>query len=212
MGEESPEKLWIRPPDPFSFVPEKWEVWKHRYRRYLNVSGQAERPDEEKIDLMIYLMGERGEQIFNQFLIRPKTLDQLLKEFDKYFQPKRIGCSRFKFNRRVQADGETIENFVTDLQNLANDCDYGNMRDVLVRDRIIAGMRDEQLSERLQLEDSITLEETLKIINKMSQSKSLVPKNPVRSVYQSSYHLTIQGFQEVSSSTYENQVYHIIFL
>ena len=43
------------------------------------------------------------------------------------------------------------------LYELADNCDYGDLRDEMIRDRIVVGIRDTNLSERLQLDSGLTL-------------------------------------------------------
>ena len=40
--------------------------------------------------------------------------------------------------------------FITDLFNLAEHCNFGVLREELIRDRIVVGIRDKALSEKLQ--------------------------------------------------------------
>lgn len=86
----------IQPPNPFSFDPdpEKWKNWKSRFIRYLNVTGQSKRPDQEKIDLLIYLMGEEAEGIYSTFAHEPKTFDSAIQAFNQHFNPKKTPYTR----------------------------------------------------------------------------------------------------------------------
>ena len=43
-------------------------------------------------------------------------------------------------------------------------CNYGNLRDELLRDRLVVGIRDQELSKKLQLDLDLTLEKTKKTI------------------------------------------------
>ena len=54
-----------------------------------------------------------------------------------------------KFNKRSQLPDEPVEQFITSLYNLAADCDFGELKDKLIRDRIVVRIRDALLSERL---------------------------------------------------------------
>ena len=74
--------------------------------------------------------------------------------FGKHFEPvKNIIYERVKFNSMVQSE-LTIHQFITNIQTQADVCEYGSMRDELVRDRIVVGVRDSKLREYLiDLED-----------------------------------------------------------
>ena len=54
-----------------------------------------------------------------------------------------------QFNRRKQAQGESIDAFIQDLDQLAKNCEYGTLKEDLIRDRIIVAVLDEGLSDKL---------------------------------------------------------------
>ena len=47
--------------------------------------------------------------------------------------------------------------FITSLHKLIEHCDYGALKDEMIRDKIVVGLCDEQLSEKLQLDPNLTL-------------------------------------------------------
>jgi hypothetical protein len=150
-------------PDPFNFpAPEPWIVWKKRFQHYLSVTGLTGKSQQEQIDILMYLMGEKSEEIMLQFPQQPDTLEKALKDFDTYFVPRRnIIFERFKFNSRVQQVGEPVDLFITDLHSLAEYCEFGAIKEELIRDRIVVGMLDARVSESLQLKPTLTLPEAV---------------------------------------------------
>ena len=65
------------------------------------------------------------------------------------------------FNRRVQKPDESVDSFITDLHRLAEFCEYGDLHDQLIRDRIVVGLRDAKVSEKLQTDSELTLEKAV---------------------------------------------------
>ena len=63
-----------------------------------------------------------------------------------------------KFNSCKQEEGEPVDSFITDLHALAEHCEYKDLHDEMIRDRIVVGLRDASLSEKLQLDSKLTLE------------------------------------------------------
>ena len=61
------------------------------------------------------------------------------------------------FDRRKQ-ENETVEEFIADLHRLVKHCSYGTLQDELVRDRIVVGVKDRQVSKKLQMTANLTLE------------------------------------------------------
>ena len=83
---------------------------------------------------------------------------------------------RTKFNVRIQNDGEPVEAFITDLHCLAEHCEFGTLKDQLKRDRIVVGLRNKQLSEKLQLDPDLTLK---KAMAKAKQSEEVTKQQSV---------------------------------
>ncbi|KAL4702321.1 hypothetical protein ACJJTC_006927 [Scirpophaga incertulas] len=50
----------IMPPEAFDFDASKWSKWRRRFTRYLTVSDNSNKEDKDKIDLLLYLMGEKA--------------------------------------------------------------------------------------------------------------------------------------------------------
>ena len=73
-------------------------------------------------------------------------------------------------NRRRQEDGVTVDTFITALHLLAEHCDYGTLKDKMIRDRIVVGLQDSKLSEKLQLDPELSL---AKAINHARQSEAV---------------------------------------
>ena len=83
-----------------------------------------------------------------------------MDKWDEFFKVRRNTIfERVQFNRRVQTENESVEQFITSLYNLAENCSYGDLKEELIRDRIVVGIRDKSLSERLQMDEKLTLED-----------------------------------------------------
>ena len=77
--------------------------------------------------------------------------DDVMNKFDGYLvQRKNPIFERAKFNLRVQAETETVDQFVTALYALVEHCEYEGLNEQVIRDRLVVGLRDSKLSERLQ--------------------------------------------------------------
>lgn len=71
---------------------------------------------------------------------------------------------RFKFNNRVQQPDETVEDFVLSVKLQAEFCSFANFKEMAIRDRIVAGIRDPALQQRLLNEENLTLAVAEKLI------------------------------------------------
>lgn len=73
------------------------------------------------------------------------------RKYDAYFVPKRnVIHERPRFPQRTQNQGDFIAGFVHALYEIAENCDFGN-KDEHIRDRLVIGILDKDISERLQM-------------------------------------------------------------
>lgn len=59
------------------------------------------------------------------------------------------------FNPRKQLDGKTVDQYIIELYKLADTCDYGNLKDEDIRNRLVVGIRDASLSQQLHLDTEL---------------------------------------------------------
>ena len=88
-----------------------------------------------------------------------KEFSRVLDKFDSFFKVRKNvinECARF--NRRNQQSGESAEQYIMALYDLAEHCNHGDMRDEMIRNRLVFSIRDAALSEKLQLDPKLTLE------------------------------------------------------
>ena len=107
------------------------------------------------------------------FTDEDKQLKNVLKKFEDHFLPKKnLSYERFKFFTRKQLAGETIEQFVTDLKSKALNCDFGDLKDELIKNLLTCGLLDMSLREKLlQAEDSLPLDEAVKLCVSVENSR-----------------------------------------
>ena len=122
--------------------------------------------EESEVDTLIYSIGGEADDIVQSLSIAAedqKKYDAVKKRLEDFFIIKRnVIFERAKFNLRSQQENETVDVFITDLFNLAEHCNFGVLREELIRDRIVVGIRD-KLSEKLQLEADLTLDKAVSV-------------------------------------------------
>ena len=139
-------------PAPFPFdTPDHWLKWKCHFQQYHLASGLSRESEERQVNTIIlpWLRSQRYFSI-NQYWGDRKKYDSVMAKFDSYFSVRKNGViEHTKFNKRSQLPDEPVEQFITSLYNLAADCNFGELKDKLIRDRIVVRIRDASLSERL---------------------------------------------------------------
>lgn len=176
----------IKTPDQldFSSASSCWEDWRRRFMRYRSASGLVDRGQQRQIDTLIYVMGPEAEQIMTQVTVRPVVGDEdaaetlfirTLDGFTNYFQP-RDNTLHFSivFSGRAQAADESNEEFIRALYELVTKCGWPDaQQQLMLRARILAGMRDKQLSRELQLDENVTLAQ----IKTKMRAKEIILRN-----------------------------------
>ena len=98
-------------------------------------------------------MVDEADDILKSFQLtatQKKKYEMIKERFENYFVVKgNVIFERVKFNKRIHAEGETVDTFVNALYCLAEYCGYGTLQDEMIRDRIVVGLTDVKLSERL---------------------------------------------------------------
>ena len=147
----------FNPPCEFKFdCPAAWPEWKQRFSRFRLATKLNKDDGDVQVSSLIYAMGSEAEKIFSSFTFAEegdkKKYDVVLAKFDAYFVPQRnLVHDRACFYQRNQQQGETAEMYIRTLYELAEHCDFENKRDEHIRDRLVVGIRDKELSRRFQL-------------------------------------------------------------
>ena len=74
---------------------------------------------------------------------------------------KNVIFERFLFNSATQKPTETVSAFITRLRELAATCEYGNLQDSLIRDRLVVGIADKTVQKKLFSNAQLTLTQAI---------------------------------------------------
>ena len=173
-------------PEPFTFSrPEEWVKWIRRFERFRVASGLARREGDVQVNTLIYAMGDQADDILTSFTLSDedrKSYATVKRKFDNHFiQRRNVIFERAKFNRRRQEENEPAEAFITALYSLAEHWGYGDLHDEMIRDRIVVGIRNSSLSEKLQLDAGLTLDKAITQVRQreaIKQQQSLLRGKP----------------------------------
>ena len=70
---------------------------------------------------------------------------------------------RYKFNNRKQESHESIDAYTAALRALAATCEFGELKDEMIRDRLVCEIADNSVRRKLLQEPKISLEKCLDI-------------------------------------------------
>ena len=143
-------------------IAKNWKKWKQIWDSYEIVTELTKRPDEYRVATFITCIGADALEIYNglpfENEVDKKNITKVIQLLEKYcLGETNIIYERYVFNNRSQNSDESIECYVTSLRVLADSCEYGLLKDELIRDRIVCGIRENQLRKRLLQECKLTL-------------------------------------------------------
>src|SRR5690606_33302471 len=130
----------------------------------------------------LYVFGPSSDEIFASLHVQyahpnQPTYREVKDAFDRFYESKdNLVYERCTFLRKKQAEGETIEQFISDLYRSGEKCRWDNIAPGSVREEmislvLISGIKDEKLSTQLQFEKDIKLS---KIIEMCKQREKVI--------------------------------------
>ena len=154
-----------------------WDTFKNQFEVYILAKGIWDKPEKVQIVNLLMKMGAESVPISKQFIwknetktegsppattttVEEQTLKKVLEKFDAHFRPvKNVIFERVQFNHLCQLQGQSVHDYITSVRSQADNCDYGEMKGELVRDKIVVGLKDPELRMYLiNLDQELTLD------------------------------------------------------
>ena len=138
------------------------------FETYTIASGANTYPAARKRALLLHCLGTEGQRIFHTLpqdgIKIDDEYDVAVQVFNRHFQPKlNVVAERYKFRRRSQLPGESVDDYIRELRALASSCNFGDMTDEMIRDQFVERTYSTQIRERLLLNQVLTLTDAIAI-------------------------------------------------
>ena len=172
----------------------EWRKWIRAFQDYLlaiDVTAETVAAERRKLALFRTIGGEDVRELYSQMEFLNETdpdnvvviregaegrrLEEVITRFTDYCNPRSsIIVQRLEFHNCKQ-NGEQLDVFLMRLRRLAEGCDFGTQRDGLIRDKLLFGLDDVGLRDRLMREadDRLTLEYVVKAVRVDETAKLL---------------------------------------
>jgi len=148
----------VKPPPALELGADKaqnWRVFKKRWNNFELLSGFDRVPRDIQVAMLENCLGiealKKHESHSYETAVDTRTVAQILKRMEHIC----IGeinetFERFRFNSRMQRDGEDFDSFLSDLLAMIKTCNYcDTCQNSIVRDRIVLGIRDKDTQTEL---------------------------------------------------------------
>ena len=136
--------------------------------------------------LFFSIIGTKSYALLRDLLLpdkpRDKSLEALMEVLKSHFEPApSVIAERFKFYRRDQKTGESVEEFKAELKKLSTHCAFGTHLEEALRDRFVCGLQNSVALKRLLTEKTLTFASAVEIASNIQQvdKQALVMMNPV---------------------------------
>ncbi|GFR95789.1 Pol polyprotein [Elysia marginata] len=166
-------------------------------------------------------MGKEADKIFTQFLDiedgvttdkhgeAENKFNKVLKLFDDYFVPKRnVIYERAKFHCTIQKPTQKVESFVIELHQFAEHCLFQStsVRDESMRDQLVFGLKDKELTRKLQLESDLPLQKAVDMARNFETIDSQVSSQSKMNLYAvNKSHHRFDRFRPTNSQSHDQK-------
>lgn len=149
----------------FDEANEQWSSYTERFEYFVQANGIVR---EKIVPTFLSVMGPKTFNLLRCF-VQPdkpgtKSYDDIVGILAAHFSPKPLVIAeRFRFHKRNQEDGESVTMFVAALKKLAEHCEFNDVLNDTIRDRLMCGLRSEAAQKRLLTESALTLDKAIEI-------------------------------------------------
>ncbi|XP_075159688.1 uncharacterized protein LOC142232866 [Haematobia irritans] len=138
-----------------------WKIFKEDFEDFI-VARNVKLSEASKLALLRNQIGPDGKEIIRNLELSDedrKSYEKVINALDNLFgSHTNILYERFVFYNRNQMEHEPVESFIKEIRELASSCEFSNVCE-MVRDRIVLGVSDKKLQEKLLKMENITMEQ-----------------------------------------------------
>ena len=164
----------LPPPSPLDIhgtqAADNWKRFKRARLNYSLAIELGKKSEKVQVATLLTVFGEEAREVFATFADWENDgdhnrIEPVLQKFADYCNPRKsVPFERYCFNRRVQEPGGPYEQYRTALKKLSNRCEFGSITlEEILQDKLVFGIRDNKVRERLLREPRLTLAKTNEI-------------------------------------------------
>ncbi|XP_045446883.1 uncharacterized protein K02A2.6-like [Melitaea cinxia] len=103
--------------------------------------------------------------------------EKVIEKFEEHFNPERNEIyERYKFFTRNQNEGESYEDYSVALRDLSSTCNFDFLTDSLIRDRLVCGISEKTVKDRLLRTKDLTLAKAIDICRTSQETQRQLEK------------------------------------
>ena len=141
---------------------ERWTAWKTRWESYALIAKLGEEDPKFKFAVLIQCFSAETITLVESLPFEDEShrmqVDNVLELLENHFvgEVNEIFES-FNFFTRQQRESETNTAYIAEVRRLAATCNFGDLRERMIRDKIVCGIRDNAVRKSLLEDRNLTL-------------------------------------------------------
>jgi len=156
--------------DTFNEAEDTWQAYVERLEHFFTANEIVSEPKRKAI--LLSSVGPKTYKLLSNLVAPRKPGDvpyhEIIDVLQNHHNPRPSTIvQRFKFNTRVRGPGETIRAYVAELRRLTEYCEYNDNLEEMLRDRLVCGINDRKIQQRLLSEKELTFSKALEISQAM---------------------------------------------
>uniref|UniRef100_A0A8C3HRM3 CCHC-type domain-containing protein n=1 Tax=Chrysemys picta bellii TaxID=8478 RepID=A0A8C3HRM3_CHRPI len=153
------------PLEPFEETIVQWHVYTERFELFVIANDITE---EKKVPIFLSVVGAKTYSLLCSLLhpVKPETksYSDIVEILGSHFSPKPLVIAeRYRFHKRDQKEDETVVQFVATLRKLAEHCEFKEILNDALRDRLVCGLHSDAIWKCLLTEAQLTLQKAVDI-------------------------------------------------
>ena len=145
-------------------VKDDWSQYIERLGHYFSANGITDISKQKSI--LLSVVGAETYKLMHNLSVPnlpgTKTYDELVELVEDYLCPEpNIIVQRCLFNSRARQPEESVAKFVNELRGIASKCEYGLQLNENLRDRLVAGVNNDRIQQRLLQNPGLTFQTAL---------------------------------------------------
>lgn len=166
---------------------EAFKVFKLQWNYYSLAAGVATKPANQQVATLMAIMGAEGVVLLEELNLTAEergATATIMQKIEEHLVPQRDKrVERAEFNLLRQREGEKIEEFVRRLRKKAAGCGFAaDQLEELIKERLVAGMLDNQVRRELLKAGDIPVSDMVKMVKEHQQIEELARKYESMSV------------------------------
>ena len=189
-------------------LPEQWARFKKQIEQFLDASEKAGVSDEAKIAILLRTIGDKGNDIFENFAFEANeqpTFDDVVAKFEQFCKPRiSVFAARHQFLTMKQ-NNLTIDAFLTALKKQVRDCAFGDLKDDMVLHALTLGLDNDRTRRRLFETQKLTLDKAVNLCRLTEDTETEMRKMKVNEEVSAVYKMKAKTRTHVKTPASKSQ-------